>query len=170
MAISIGFYTFYLALLGFVATLVSEYLFHTLTHLRLIHAKAELEAVLVELKSLSRDKRGQRKKGKLSAKINMLYTSVKKYSFFRTFLLLVFYTAGVVAVFTRQVVIPSRCPIPLLTAPLETPNGGIMYVTSSAIVLALSFLSSMFIVREDLVGLLMLKLLWRRTRRELHGG
>jgi len=165
MAVSITVYTLYLAVLGLVATLLSEYTFHMFTRLHLVRARAELEAAIEELRSLTRDKRGQRKRGKLAARVNMMYASVKKYTLYRTMLLLGFYTAAVIATISKQVLVPSRCPIPFITASLKTPHG-VIHVTSSAIILALSFLSSIFIVREDVVGLLMLKILQRRPSKQ----
>ena len=166
MAVSIAFYTFYLSILGFMATLLSEYIFHTFTRLRLVRARAELEAAIRELRSISRDKRGQRKRGKLAARINMMYSMVRRYTVYRTMLLLGFYTAAVLAIATRQVLIPSRCPIPFITASIRSAEGIVVNVTSSAIILALSFLSSIFLVREDVVGLLMLKILQRKPSKE----
>jgi len=165
MAVSITFYTFYLAVLGLVATLLSEYTFHAFTRLRLVKARAELEAAIAELRSITRDKRGQRKRSKLAARVNMMYATVKRYTLYRTMLLLGFYTIAVIATLSNQVLIPSRCSIPFITTRLKTAAGPIP-VTSSAIVLVLSFLSSIFIVREDVVGLLMLKILQRRPSKE----
>lgn len=165
MALSITAYTIYLAVLGVFSTLLAEYLFHSATRLRIIEARAELEAAERELRELSRDKRGQRKRSKLAVKVNTIYGVIRRYTLLRTLLVLGFYAVAVLAVASREVPIPSRCPIPVITTPVKAPGGYTVPVTSSAIVLALSFLSSVFIVREDVVGILMLKTLRRRRSR-----
>jgi len=155
MAVDVLVYEVYIVALALMGVIIAEYLFHRITGLSYIEARAELEQLVREYRVVEgvSDKRGKRRAGKLYSRIMLLQKSVRRYALLHLGLLTPVYLGAIVVFTARPVVFPSLCCIPALTLTLS--KGAC--VTVSSLIAALVFLVSLPMIQYDLVGILMLK-------------
>ena len=155
---SVLVYELYLVGLAFAVLALEEWLFAAMAGRRYLEARAEAELLIRRLREGGGSRRSA---SKALARLQVLQASLRRLMLVRLALLFPFYTLAAAVVMLRAglALLPVNCCIPGLTV-----RAGEACVTTSPMLLALSFLAALPLVQEDLVLLLLLHPRRRRGR------
>lgn len=148
---SILAYELYLVGLAFAVLALEEWFFAALAGRRYLEARAEAELLIRRLREGGGSRRSV---SKALARLRVLQASLRRLMMVRLVLIFPFYTLAAAVVMLRAgiALLPVNCCVPGLTV-----SAGGTCVTTSPMLLAVSFLAALPLILEDLVLMLLLR-------------